>query len=414
MATAAPQIPFNSWDNFSLGTMGDSAEIRCGWCKRRGEFIYNLGQYDERFHPRNWKQLTAYEPSTIICNPCYNRGSPPHAKYLRHCRPEPHGGHNCFTEIGVNVERVAEFLDSVYTKYSPEQLARLRIDPTYNEDFPPSKRRSAEEMGRRRLYGLETVGQSIDIIYNCLTTTCPICDDDRPDEGCNHRKPPMLILGERGLTVSFEDSSPNLRQAGMSPFCLHTGIRSLKERVLDIYYGRGPDLFFELDMNSAWQAAGYADPEEPNAQRFMDLRYAQRQRFPRRDIYFIEPGIDNRFVHILSEFYAQHSILETPPLEPCQNCGRPINMRDYNNRTMICVVCNRNLMCMACANDGKDPLHAECYPCKFNYRGYYTRGSHELALSMEHDVVRSTNFHNERRTRDFYNAMSTLGTDRAS
>ena len=79
-------------------------------------------------------------------------------------------------------------------------------------------------------------------------------------------------------------------------------------------------------------------------------------------------------------------------------------MRDYNNRTMICVVCNRNLMCMGCANDGKDPLYAECYSCKFSFRSYYTRGSHELALSIEHDVSRVTNFHNARRMREFYNA----------
>ena len=404
------QIPFNSWDNFNLGITGDSAEIRCGWCKRRGEFIYNLEQYDERFSPRNWKQLRAYEPSTILCNECYNRGCPPHIKYLNHI------GRDSFAVIGGNLEMVAEFAFQIYAKYSREQLAQMRADPTYNEDFPPSKRRSATEMGRRRLYGLETVGQSIDLIYNWLTATCPTCDDDRPDDGCNHRKPSMLIMGERGVTVSFDDDSPNLRQIGMSHFCLHTGLRSLKERVLDLFNNRGPDLYFELDMNSAWQAAGYADPEEPGAQQSMHLRNSQRHRFPRRDIYVIEPGIDNRFVHILTEFYARNSVMDTPPLEPCKNCGRPTNMSGYNNRPLACAVCNRNLMCMGCANDGadngRDVLNPQCYPCKFSYRGYYTRGSHELALSLEHDISRIRDCHNARRMREFYNA--TPGTAMAA
>jgi hypothetical protein len=193
--------------------------------------------------------------------------------------------------------------------------------------------------------------------------------------------------------VSFDDSSPNLRQVGMFHYCLQTGLRSLAERIDDIFNERVENLYFELDMNSAWQAAGYVDPEEPAAQQFMDRRHAARHRFPRRDIYFIEPGLDNRFVHVLSEFYARNSILDAPPFEQCPNCGRPVNMVNNNNRRLTCVICNRNLMCMGCANDGEDPLRAECYPCQFSFRAHNSRDTQELAHSLEHDILRMREFH---------------------
>ena len=385
---------------------GDSAEVRCGWCKKRGRFIYNLDQYDDQLPYKNWKQLTHYEPSTIICNGCYDRGCSPYVNYLNII------GRNSFGIVGGNLELVAEFAFKVHAQYSREKLAKMTTDPSYNLSFPPSKRRSATEMGRRRPYGLEHVGQSIDIIYNWLMTTCPICDLDRPNNGCNHRKPSLLILGERGITVSFDDQSPNIRQVGLPHYCLHTGLRSLKERVLDLHNNKGPNLRFELDANSAWRAAGYADTEEPGALQFIRLRNAQRNRFPRRDIDFIEPAIDSRFVRILTEFYENNSVMDSPPLEPCINCGRPINMIGYNNRPLACTVCNKNLMCMGCANDGadeeRDVLSPQCYPCKFNYSGPHTRGSYELAMSLENDIIRVRNYHNARRMREAANA--TQGT----
>jgi hypothetical protein len=387
--------PVGAWDSFTLGSTGESAQVQCAWCKRIGEFYFNHEQYDDRFPPFNWKQMRSYEPSTIVCNTCYDRGCPPHVKYLRWLESKAEG-HRWFAGLGDQIELVAEFAYGQYAKYSPEQLAKMKADPRFNEDFPPGRKQSAMEMGRRILYGSDTIGESLNYVFNWLTQTCPICDGDRPFLRCNHRKPSMEIRGDRGVTLSFDDSSPNLRQVGMFHYCLHTGLRSIAERIDDIFNERVENLYFELDMNSAWQAAGFVDPEEQAAQEFMDRRHAARHRFPRRDIYFIEPGLDSRiqeFQQILSNFYAMNSILDTPPFEQCTNCGRPVNMVNAVNRRLTCSLCNRNTMCMGCANDGRYAFRPECYPCQFSYQGFRSSSSWERSQSLEHDILRMRQFH---------------------
>jgi hypothetical protein len=63
----------------------------------------------------------------------------------------------------------------------------------------------------------------------------------------------------------------------------------MMEAAHDHWTKKGENMYLELDGNSAWQAAGYLDPNEPETEEFMHRRQEAQQRVPCRDIYYREP-----------------------------------------------------------------------------------------------------------------------------
>ena len=146
-------------------------------------------------------------------------------------------------------------------------------------------------------------------------------------------------------------------------------------------------MYLELDMNSAWQAAGHLDPNEPETEQFMERRHKAQQQFPCHDIYYREPenGTDEMAITLVhtrtggdltfintSQTYEhtrgadarQEYMRRFPSL--CTNCGRPCSNVRQGNYRMTCHRCNSNDMCVNCARGGRQgPV---CYPCEFRYR----------------------------------------------
>jgi hypothetical protein len=360
-----------------------SAEIQCSWCKRMGKFYFNLNEQDT-LHFSNWRQTRSVDPEAIICDTCETRKSPPHAEYLTKLNKKHR---KLFGATGMPVDKIAEFANKCYAQNSPERLAEAQRDPSFNNDFPPRRVQSAAEMERRENYGNKSISDCINFIYNWIVMHCPICDNDDELLWCTHKRPSLQVRGTRGVTISFNHISPGLRAIGLWKQCLHTGLRSMMEAAHDHWTKKGENMYLELDGNSAWQAAGYLDPNEPETEEFIHRRQEAQQRVPCRDIYYREPesatdemavkllrtsfgrdltfiDVSHKYVHRRDADSRQEYMMRFQSL--CPNCGKPCSNVRQGNYLVTCQECNSNDMCINCT--GRGQKRAVCYPCEFRYR----------------------------------------------
>ena len=248
---------------------------------------------------------------------------------------------------------------------------------------------------RRTDYRDMTIGESLNYVHNWLYRTCPICEEDRPGSQftwCSHHRPAMQLRGERGITISFDKISPSLRTLGLTANRLHSGLRSVAEKAHDIDTNRVQNMFLELDMDSAWQEAGFTNAEDSEAEDFLNRRHEVRRRFPSRDIYCaFEGDRESRAIEELNERLALGMLPGDQARNKCPNCGRFCGGRIYGihnpshslhgNHQMMCRRCSQTV-CMGCANDGEDPMQPICYPCQFRWQSTWVAGRSSPNLSQ--------------------------------
>ena len=189
---------------------------------------------------------------------------------------------------------------------------------------------------------------------------------------------PEVTPVKENQEVKTQLLSPNLRQLGLIANRLHTGLRSITERAHDVYHDKVENMFLELDMNSAWQAAGY-NSDDSETEDFLNRRHEAKCRFPYRDIYCLFEEKND-----IEEVTVWRMLPEDRARNKCPNCGRhcggrvygdqnPALQSRYGNHQMMCRRCS-GTVCMGCANDGQDPMQPICYPCQFSWQStWYAR-----------------------------------------
>ena len=381
------------------------AQMQCAWCMKIGNYYFNHGCTDDTQEYFNWKVTMCKEPGTIICNICYKRREPPHVE--RYLKLLDKTSKTSFDKLGDLIINVAEFAYLEYASWGPKQVAQALTNPCKNDEFPAGRRQPVREMMRREKYPDMTLGESLDYVHNWLRRTCPICENKlnvrlTSTSGplfdhrtwCNHHRPAMQLQGERGITLSFDRISPSLQRLGMQSHQIHSGLRSITERIHDINESGAENLFLELDMDGAWQKAGYAAPYGDEAEAFMHRRHQMRRLFPGRDIHCVHEGdTEERTMEELDHRLSLGWSPATTWKHACNNCGRACFqnprvygmhngsftvttrvMEDlYGNRQLTCRDCS-GIMCMGCANDFEEPTQAVCFGCLLKWQRDWVAG----------------------------------------
>ena len=354
-----------------------SVPIQCAWCSRWGRFYFDPTQNQAGNAFGNWLQTRVINPTCIVCDICNFRGRPPHSDYLYRVT-------NGMLDK-MMTSYVAEFAYGVYTRNSPTVLAAnsgpvaalpgYQVASTSGSSSSDSRGTTwARTLADSYFSSLESrsaviisTGEKIRLLRNWLDTGCPICD--AWNTTCHHPRPQFQVGGMRGITVSFNTTSPNLQSLGMSPHCLHSGLRPVIEAIIRREGGRHEDLFLELDHTDALQAREISDDDEgtegSQADALIEARMRARARFLRRDPSINDPECPYTLAAIAAARVGME-VTDGPVAQKlCQNCGRPTG---YGNRPTVCRRCQRTGMCLGCANEGAfvdDPI---CYPCQFGFR----------------------------------------------
>ena len=346
------------------------APVQCSWCQAWGRFHFNAALNLEGNPFSNWIQTQMVDPTGIVCDICNARRAPPHSQYLQKVTK--------WKLDEILISHVAEYAYGVYARNSPTVLAENRglvaRLPGYHiaSARPTTFMRALADFWyphtpETEIAARMSISDNIMYLRNWLDTVCPICDSWNTT--CRHPRPRFQIGGIRGITVSFDTTSPGLQALGMSKYCLHSGLRPITEAIIRLEAGEHENLFLELDHVEALSAAEISDTEGgaegSEADRLVETRMMVRARFPRRDPSIRETDCPYTFMAIAG---AQVGVEPTdgPLLQRlCPNCGRPTG---YGNRQMVCSRCRRTGMCYGCANDGAfadDPI---CYPCQFGFQ----------------------------------------------
>ena len=282
---------------------------------------------------------------------------------------------------------MAEYAYGAYAKNSPTVLAENRGASARQTAFPLLLHWTAfwNSTPEAESAASMSLSQNINYVQNWLETVCPLCDcPGLPWEEnwwntnlvCRHHRPRMQIGGTRGITVSFDSTSPGLQALGMTRHSLHSGLRPITEAIIRRQRGDSQNLFLELDHRDAISAAEISDSEGSEAERFVESRMLVRAGFPRRDTRFNEPDT----MAIAGAQVAAEPIDGPVAQRLCPNCGRPTGM---GNRPMVCGRCRRTGMCMGCTNDGlfsDDPI---CYPCQFGFQDHLSSSAGSQSTSQQ-------------------------------
>jgi len=384
----------------------EKAQTQCTWCKKVGNYYYDNHEMHDTQAYYNWKVTALKEPGTIVCNVCLKRESPPHVEYLRKLDQLEK---KCFQTLGEQLYTIAEFAYEDYHRFSPQRIRETQSSPLSNNEFPAGRKIDYREQTRRSDYRDMTIGETLNFLHTWIFRTCPTCARNnryrdtrfgKPPltfhSWCCHHKPSMQLRGDRGITVSFDKSSPSLRSLGLRPTQLHAGLRSIAEIAYDIDMNRQESLFLEMDMGSARTAAGYGvDDSDSEEEAFLERRRHAMRSFPLRDIHceFEMTTIARTWAE--NQTRRRHLILSNHqgPIEngdmdainvrnDCQNCGTHVmitafiryvddlnavhDLRDGNHH-MLCTKCNGG-MCRTCAHKSEDPMVPICFPCQFRWR----------------------------------------------
>ena len=345
-----------------------SAPIQCSWCYTWGRFHFDatLNLAGNPFS--NWIQTQMVDPTSIVCDVCNARGSPPHSEYLQKVtkwKIDP-----------ILCSNVAEYAYGAYAKNSPTALAENR-GASARPTIPFARALTNFYLSTEDAEDAASMSMSQNIMYvqNWLETVCPLCDPWYDGRFCRHPRPRFQIGGTRGITVSFDSTSPGLQALGMSRHCLHSGLRTITEAIIRYSRYDSQNLFLELDHGDAISAAEISDSEGSEAERFVETRMMVRAYFPRRDTRFNEPSI----MAIAGAQVAAEPVDGPMGQRLCPNCGRPTGM---GNRQMVCRRCQRTGMCMGCANEGPFVDNPICYPCQFGFQDHLSSSAGSQSTSQ--------------------------------
>ena len=155
-----------------------STPIQCSWCYIWGKFHFDATLNTAGNLFSNWIQTQEVNPTSIVCDVCNARGSPPHSEYLQKVTK---------WKIGELCSNVAEYAYGAFAKNSPTALAENRRISARPIPFARPLAKIYLSTPEAEIAASMSIGTNLMYIQNWLETFCPLCDPWNTT--CRHRRP---------------------------------------------------------------------------------------------------------------------------------------------------------------------------------------------------------------------------------